>query len=291
MRLPVIWAGCALLFSAIALAAPNGLVVCHTDYGSDSIYAGMLKGAIYSAFASAKVDSLTHSVAPFDILGGAFLLAEGCAAFPKGTTFCCIVDPGVGTQRKCLVLETESEQYFVGPDNGLLSFVAEKYGVRALHVCTNQKLWRPKEVSSTFQGRDILGPVAAAIASGTPVSEAGPAYDTQKMVRVELPESKVENGAAQGVVIRTDWYGNLVTNITAEQMRLLEIKEGDGVDVTVGKAHYAADFVATYGSVPPGDRLVLVQSSGYVELAQNMVNLAQSLGEGTMAPVTLRKMK
>lgn len=281
-------AGLVIALCAGAPAAePNGLVVLLTDYGADSVYVGMLKGAVYSTNVELKTDSITNSVPAFDIAAGAWMLAEACGAFPEGTVFCCVVDPGVGTERKCVVLETGNGQWFVAPDNGLLTAVAERDGVRALRECTNKALFFAKGASTTFHGRDIFGPVAAALASGTPPAEVGP--ELASMTRLELPGSRVDNGTAFGEVIRRDPYGNLVTSIRREDLAALGLRYGDGVDVTIGDANYTAPFVRTYGSVPPGDRLVLVQSSGFVECAVNMNSLADIIAEGLHAEVRLSK--
>jgi len=129
--------------------------------------------------------------------------------------------------------------------------------------------------------------VAAALASGTPLADVGRKLDD--IVRLDLPESRLEGNAAHGEVIRVDPYGNIVTNVRREDLEKLGIAKGEGVDVTIGAQHYSAPYVTTYGEVPPGDRLVVVQSSGFVELAANMNNLAQILGEGLHAPVAMKK--
>lgn len=279
-----------LSLCATAAVTPNGMVILHTDYGADSIYVGILKGVIYTKFADATIDAITNSVPPFDIVSGAYMLLEACAAFPPGTVFCCVVDPGVGGSRKPIALATGAGHIFVGPDNGLLSLVAERYGVEDLRECTNELFWREGERSTTFHGRDVFGPVAASLAAGIPLDQVGPRLDARELTALNIPQSRVEDGAAYGVVIRIDVYGNLITNITRDQLESLGIGEGQGVDVTVGEQRYATDYVRTYSSVPSGDRLVLIQSSGLVELAQNMLNLAEQLGAQRLAPVILRKM-
>ena len=277
----------AVCATCAAAAAPNGLVVLLTDYGADSIYVGAIKGAIYTKFPAARIDTLTNSVPPFDITSGAYLLAEGCKEFPPGTTFCCVVDPGVGAERKRIVLETKRGQFFVAPDNGLLSLVAKRDGIAGLREATNQVLWREGAVSHTFQGRDVFGPVAAAVSRGVPLPEVGPEF--KEMVFLPIEESRVENGVARGTVIRADDYGNVVTNITGDDLELIGLQTGDMAEITIGKARFAAPRKVTYSDVPQGDRLALIQSSGYVELAVNMGNLAKAIGEGVLAEVTIKK--
>ena len=266
---------------------PNGLVILLTDYGADSIYVGALKGAIYTAFPEARIDAITNSVPAFDVLAGAYILAEAAKEFPPGTTFCCVVDPGVGTARKGIVLETKTGHRFAAPDNGLLHLAAERCGVRQVREIGNKALWRKGAGSTTFHGRDIFGPVSAALARGVPVADVGPVLE--HMTPLDAPRSRVEQGIAHGTVIRRDPYGNLVTNITRADLEALGAQRGDALEVTIGKAAFTAPLVFTYADVPKGQKLVLVQSSGLVECAINLGNLAESIGEGLHAAVSIRK--
>lgn len=288
MRLThILLLGC-LATAFAAQSAPNGRVVLCTDYGVDSIYVGILKGVIYDRFADARVDSLTNAIPPYDIESGARILAEGCLVYPAGTVFCCVVDPGVGTSRRGIALETEKGQYFVGPDNGLLALVTQRDGIRALHAIENAALWRDGALSSTFHGRDVFGPVAAALASGVPLTEVGPAC--RDMVKLELPEPIITRDEARGRVFRVDDYGNLITDIPGEALvRGLNLKRGEVLSVAVGAASFEAPFVRTYADVPVGSRLVLIQSMGYIELAVNKGNLAQDAGEGVHADIVIRR--
>jgi hypothetical protein len=267
----------------------NSLVVLFTDYGADSIYVGALKGVIYAKFPQARIDTLTNSVPPFDVATGAYLLAEASKEFPKGTVFCCVVDPGVGLDRKRIVLETNTGHRFVGPDNGLFTLVARRFGIAELREITNEKLWREGQVSQTFQGRDIFGPVAAALANGVPLAETGP--ELKDLVRLPLEESRVERDTIRGTVVRSDWYGNLITNVTAEDLEKAGLQKNDMLDVTIGKARFTAPLKSTYGDVAEGRKVLVVQSSGYVECAINLRSLADDIHEGAHAPVTLRKAK
>lgn len=266
---------------------PNGLIILLTDYGGDSVYVGAIKGAIYATFPQARIDAITNSVPEFDVLAGAFCLAEAAPNYPPGTTFCCVVDPGVGTERRVVVLRTKSNHVFVAPDNGLLTLVADKLGVAALYEGNNRALWRETIPSNTFHGRDIFGPLAANLASGLPVEKVGePLGD---IVRLDIPKSVVDAGKVSGVVIRVDAYGNIITNIPQENIAALGIVENDKLQVTLGKAEFTAPFVATYGAVEKGSRLALIQSAGYLELAVNLGSLAKETGEGLYTPVVVQK--
>jgi hypothetical protein len=276
---------CAL--PAQAASQANGLVILFTDYGNDSLYVGSLKGAIYAKNGEARIDTLTNSVPAFDLVAGAHLLMEGCMPYPKGTTFSCVVDPGVGTDRKCIVLETKAGHRFVAPDNGLLTLVADRYGVAELRECTNPELWLMRDISTTFHGRDIFGPVAGALAGGVPMAEVGDKLES--MVRIDIPVNRVEANTLHGSVMREDPYGNLITTIRGEELRALGIAPGDRIAVIIGDASYSAPWVTTYGSVPEGERLIVLQSSGFVECAINQRSMAKAVGQGVHAPVTMRK--
>lgn len=268
---------------------PNGLVILMTDYGTDSVYVGIIKGAIYSKFPGAHVDDLTNAVPPFDITAAAYLLVEAAGEYPAGTVFVTIVDPGVGTSRKPIVLETKNGYCFVGPDNGMLTLVAEKFGVRQVRELTNKELWRAETTSTVFHGRDIFGPVGASIAGGAAVDRAGQALED--ITKLDIARSVVENGSASGSVIRTDPYGNIITNITVADVDALGAKPGDALNITVGRSSWNAPFKRTYAEVDEGKRLVVVQSSGFVECAINKGSLAGAIQEGFGAKVVVRKAK
>lgn len=288
---------CALaLLAAVAPAAaqdappappalqPNGVVALLTDYGADSLYVGMLRGAIAAKRIDVRTVDLTHSVPAYDILTGAFMLAEGCSAFPEGTVFCAVVDPGVGTDRRVLVLRTRKNQVFVAPDNGLLTVVAERDGVVEAREGTNRDLWSDAE-SHTFHGRDIFGPLAAALAAGAPVASAGP--DLPGFLRFEIPQARIRDGEIEGVVLRSDPYGNLVTNIPATLLAEADVRPDARLRVALGEETFEVPFKTTYSDVPAGERLALVQSAGFLELAVNLGSLAAETRADAKTPVAL----
>lgn len=271
--------------SVFAQAKVNGLVIMATDYGTDSIYVGALKGAMYTKNPEVRIDTLSNAIPPYDILAGAYMIAEACDEFPMGTTFVCVVDPGVGTDRRCIVLETRSGQYFVAPDNGLLHLVAERFGIQEIREATNTALWRSGIQSSTFHGRDIFGPVAAALAGGTALEEVGPALES--MLRLDIPAPRIEENVVYGQIIRIDWYGNCITNIGSDEIDALRLRTGDLLRVQAGPHHYTAPFAGTYSDVPEGQPLVVMQSIGLTELAINQGNLAERLELEHHAPVAI----
>lgn len=277
------------LIPVTARAEPNGMVILHTDYGADSVYVGMLKGAIYNRFPEARIDTFTNSIPPFDIALGAQMLEEGAPYYPAGTVFCCVVDPGVGTERRGIVLETESGHYFVAPDNGLLTGVVNALGARSIHVIENRVYWREGRESTTFHGRDIFGPVAASIASGVPLTEFGNVVNADQIFRVELVRSEMRDNIIYGQVMRVDEYGNVVTNVPESHVANLGVEMGDSLFITLGEHAFSVPLVRTYAEVPPGDRLACIQSFNLIELAVNMDSLANQIGAQAHMPLTIRK--
>lgn len=270
---------------ALAQTKANGLVIMATDYGADSIYVGALKGAMYTKNPDVRIDTLTNAIPAYDILAGAHALAEACAAFPMGTTFVCVVDPGVGTDRRCIVLETRKGQFFVAPDNGLLHLVADRFGIQEIREATNTAIWRSGEPSATFHGRDIFGPVAASIAGGAALEEVGPPLEA--MLRLDVPGPRIEQNVVYGQVMRVDGYGNCITNIGQEEIDQLRLRSGDLLHIQAGEHHYTAPFADTYADVSAGQPLVVLQSNGLVELAINQGNLMERLALAHHAPVAL----
>ena len=209
------------------MAAP--VIALLTDFGVRDTYVGEVKGALLSINPSVTIVDITHNIPPQDVRVGAFMLGNAVAAFPVGTVFVAVVDPGVGSERRPMLVETP-QGAFVGPDNGLLSRVIwhdERHaapsspgssplppGVKAWRL-TNPAYWR-ESISNTFHGRDVFAPAAAHYAAGVPASAMGePATD---LWRLPFPQPKLQAGAVTGEVVYTDHYGNLVTNIPAHML-------------------------------------------------------------------------
>jgi S-adenosylmethionine hydrolase len=189
------------------------IITLLTDFGSQDYFVGAMKGVILSINPSAQIVDITHDIPPQDIQAGAFNLLAGYTAFAAGTIHVAVVDPGVGSARKPLLIEC-GEQFFVGPDNGIFSWVCEREGnSRAIHL-TNEDFFR-HPVSRTFHGRDIFAPVAAALSNGVTVSELGD--EVSDFVRLDsLAPHKDSDGRIQARVLHIDRFGNCITNLTRE---------------------------------------------------------------------------
>ena len=285
-----LWLIVALGFTVgilIALNAPegktergtsaNGLVVLLTDFGAKDFYVGAMKGAIYSVFPAARIDSISHEVTPFDISQGAYTLAKASAEFPAGTVFVVVVDPGVGTPRKPIVMQTEDGKYFVAPDNGILTMVANSLGVAEVREIQNTDLMRGGALSSTFHGRDIFGPTGAHLASGTAFGSVGEVVKNYH--RLDLPLAERTESSIVGRIELIDEYGNALTNIPRTLFGGSDIVLGDKIVVSVGDPAQAIEvkYVNTYGDVPVGEYIGLFGSGEVLELAINQGNLGSAL--------------
>jgi S-adenosylmethionine hydrolase len=221
-----------------------------------------MKGVMLSIHPEVRIVDIAHEIPPRDIGEAAFVLRESCPYFPAGTIHVAVVDPGVGSERRAIIVETE-RYCFVGPDNGLFGTVCEAEAVRRVVAITNRDLMRP-EVSATFHGRDVFAPAAAHLAKGVAVSAFGP--EVSDWVRLELPEPKIEGARLLGRVVRVDRFGNAITNVSEEAFRAFA---GDGAfEIGVGVVRLR-EIVRSYASVSEGEPLTLFGSSGVLEVSIN----------------------
>jgi S-adenosylmethionine hydrolase len=206
-------------------------------------------------------------------MSGLALLSQAAETFPPGSIFVAVVDPGVGTKRKCILLLTKNGLIFVGPDNGIFTLAAEKFGVSGVYEITNRALMRPT-VSPTFHGRDIMAPVAAHLSLGAEPAEVGPPLKTFK--RLTMPRPRIIRKKIRGIVLNVDNFGNVITNIE-EGMISSFVRLGKKVNVKIGGQTLSLKFARTFGDVEMGAPLCYVGSGGFLELARNRGNLAAEL--------------
>jgi S-adenosyl-L-methionine hydrolase (adenosine-forming) len=277
MRRLAAFSALALLCALPALCAePPGLVVFLTDFGADSVAAGVVKGAVYGRFPAARVDSITHGVPAFDVRAGAWMLATGCDPFPSGTVFCCMVDPGTGDDTRAVVVKTSRGHLFVAPDNGLLTVVARRHGVDWAREASNRDLWGNADPAPTFLGRDLFAPLAASLALGVDPATVGPGIEDLHLLDLPLPE--VADGKIRGRVLYPDEFGNLITDIGSDDLRRAGFRHGDTLALTIGANPWTVPLALRYGDVPEGERVALVNGDGLLELAVNMGSLAEATG-------------
>ena len=256
---------------------PSPVVALLTDFGIEDPFVGIMKAVILSRCPDASFVDLTHSVPPQAVAEGAFLLERSVDWLPPGTVVVAVVDPGVGTPRRPVVLSALGRT-FVGPDNGLLSTVAARDVDARAYVIDTERLGL-RVPSRTFHGRDVFAPVAAELAAGRlePADAGAPAGD---LLEVAVPLPVVADGCVRGTVVTVDHFGNLITNID----RAL-VPAGPST-VEVGAARAAVR--ETYGEVGRGELVALVDAYDVLEVAVRDGNAARSLGAGRGTEVVVR---
>jgi S-adenosylmethionine hydrolase len=262
---------------------PNPIITLTTDYGTGDHLVGVLKGVILKINPEVTIVDITHEVAPFDLLDGALAIASAYSYFPPRTIHVVIVDPGVGTERRPLLVSGQN-QYFIAPDNGVLSGVFEKeQNFLVRHLTSEHYFLQP--VSKTFHGRDVFAPVAGWLSKHWQPGSMG--EDVTDFKRFALPKPKEADGGLKGVVLKVDSFGNLMTNFRAEDLPAEASEKGE-VKLQVG-AHPVSRLVSTFASGNAGEAVAFLGSSGYLEIAVNKGNASKNLGIGRGAPVLLAK--
>ena len=259
-----------------AAVKPIPTVVFMTDFGVVDDSVALCKGVMYSVAPELRIVDLTHQVAAFSILDGARFLSGASPYFPAGTVFVTVVDPGVGSARKAVVVKSKRGQYFVLPDNGLMTLVQDRDGIESAREITNRSWMIGAALSSTFHGRDIFSPVGAHVARGDDWTQVGPEVAVDRLVRLDLKPSKLDEHGLSGEVIALDGaFGNLVTNIRGEDFAKLGYQLGEKVHVTVGKTALDLLFSRTFSDVAAKQPLLYIDSRGKVSLAVNLGSFAE----------------
>ena len=274
-----------ILFLAFTIVsfAQNKIVVFQTDYGLKDGAVSAMKGVAMDVSPDLKLFDLTHEIPAFNIWEAAYRLEQTVAYWPAGTVFVSVVDPGVGTTRKSVVLKTNSGHYIVTPDNGTLTLVAQSLGIAELREI-DEKINRRKgsEKSYTFHGRDVYAYTAARLAAGViSFEQVGPALP-KEVVSMPFQKAKFESGKITGTIVILDiQYGNIWTNIPDDVFNQLNVKVGESVKVSIyhNKAKKYEDkmpYATTFGSVAKNKPLLYLNSLMQVALALNMGNFSNA---------------
>jgi len=257
----------------------NPLITLTTDFGSADHFAGVMKGVILGIAPRARIVDITHEVQPFEVADGGFTIAQAYRYFPKKTIHVVVVDPGVGSTRRPLLAEMGG-QYFVAPDNGVLSMIFSREQPKVRHITNEKYFLHP--VSRTFHGRDVFSPVAAHLASGVASARFGKRVDDFLRLSFDKP-TRTSKRAWTGTVLKVDRFGNLITN--------LHIDEFPGIRTRAFALNAGLQTVTrlalTFTECDPGELFVIVGSSGYLEVATNQGSAAKTLGCGAGSPVEL----
>jgi hypothetical protein len=263
-----------------------------TDFGVVDDSVALCKGVMYSIEPHLRIVDLTHQVTPFSILDGARFLFGATPYFPAGTVFVVVIDPGVGSSRKAIVVKSKRGQYFVLPDNGLMTLVQDRDGLESAREITNTNWMIGAALSSTFHGRDIFSPAGAHVAHGEDWTQVGPELDVNKLVRLNMTAPKLDDHGLEGEIIATDGpFGNLVTNISGEDFLKLGYGRGQNVHVTIGKTELNLPFVRTFSDVPLRKPLMYIDSRGHLGLAVNQASFAATYNVKPPVPIHIDRPK
>jgi len=244
------------------------IITLTTDFGTRDWFVGTMKGVILGIAPRAAIVDITHEIPPGDIRAGAFALGASCRFFPKGTVHLAVVDPGVGGARKAIAVQT-TKYFFVGPDNGVLSFALAREKIKSVRRLENPDyILHP--VSRTFHGRDIFAPVAAQLSRGAAIRGSGPAQ--QDFIRLSWPKPRVQRNRVAGEVVFVDRFGNAITNIESAVLNA-----PDRLEVFVGRKRLC-QVKAFYQSVRTGQAVAVPGSSGFLEIAVNGGSAARRFG-------------
>jgi S-adenosylmethionine hydrolase len=261
-------------------------IVFMTDFGVVDDSVAICRGVMYGIMPDVRIVDLTHQVTPFSIVDGARFLFGATPYFPAGTVFVVVVDPTVGSSRKAIVARSKRGQYFVLPDNGLLTLVEQRDGIEAVHEIKNPDWMIGSKLSSTFHGRDIFSPVSAHMARGDDWSKVGPEMPVKDLVRLDWKVATLADRGLSAMVIATDGpFGNLVTNVDGNEFLKLGYERGQEVPVKVGDKEMKMKFVKTFSDVPLNQPLLYIDSRGHLGLAVNQNSFAATYG--IKPPVTL----
>src|SRR5579863_964663 len=254
-------------------------IVFMTDFGVVDDSVAICRGVMYGIMPDVRIVDLTHQVTPFSIFDGARFLYGATPYYPAGTVFVVVVDPTVGSTRKAIVAHSKRGQYFVLPDNGVITLVEQRDGIDAVREITNTEWMIGTKLSSTFHGRDIFSPVGAHLARGEDWNTVGPEVSVKDLVRLNLESAKLNSNGLTATIIATDGpFGNLVTNVDGEDFLKLGYQHGQEVGVRVGDKELKMKFVKTFSDVPLNQPLLYIDSRGHLGLAVNQNSFAAIYG-------------
>ena len=266
------------------------IVTLLTDFGASDYFVGAMKGAILAVNPLARIVDITHEIPAHDVQAGAFTLLAVYESFPPQTIHLAVVDPGVGSARRPLLIITR-EHLFIGPDNGLFSYVCEREAMPPrVYQLTNEKYFRPR-VSATFHGRDIFAPIAGALSKGEPPAAFGELIDDQMRLAPLAPIHDAP-GAWSATIIHIDRFGNCITNITRRELTEEQFAEGARLEIGGREINSFRKFYAEEAQRGAGKLFAIWGSAGFLEIAANRASAARLLGaaRGQLVRLTKRKL-
>lgn len=261
----------------------SSVITLTTDFGVQDHYVGVLKAVLISIAPDARLIDVSHQIPPQDIMAGAWVVRNTAMLYPPDSVHLVVVDPGVGTARKPVALRI-NDQYFVGPDNGIFSLIADSHNYQAVEL-TNPDYWLPNP-SRTFHGRDVFAPVAAHLSRGVPLNDLGKPSEQLETYRWAVPIS--DKDGIQGWIVHIDHFGNLISNIPEKMIR--EAAAVADLKIYVGNT-ILEEIVDTFGDVEEGEPAAYIGSSGVLEVAINKGSARQMLGveKGAQISIVVQK--
>lgn len=250
-----------------------------TDYGADDEFVGVCHGVIHTACPGCPVIDVTHGIPRHDVRRGAVVLRNALPYMPAGVHVA-IVDPEVGTERRAIAVACEGGRTLVGPDNGVLSLAWERFGGPVEAVDISRSPHRLEPVAATFHGRDIFSPVAAHLARGEELAEAGERLDPAELRRLELPAPRVERGAVRAPVLLVDGFGNVALGVGHADLAGTGLTLGRDLAVEASGERFSAKLVRSFADVEPGGMLVYEDAYRMLAVAVNRGDAAAALGVG-----------
>jgi len=242
-----------------------------SDFGPRDSYVAEMKAVVLSRCPEVRLVDISHEIPKFDVQMGAFVLASAARSFPKGSIFLAVVDPGVGSKRMPLIVQSDRSLY-VGPDNGLLMLAASREGLRSVYRIETSR-YCTSTISATFHGRDIFAPVIGDLASDIPISDIG--SKVPNYVEPEFCRPVVEENSVNCQVLHVDDFGNVITNVSISDLETIGLTLGDRVILKIGKKQLKLRFVRIYNEIPEEAVGCLLGSHGFLEIAIRMRNASK----------------
>jgi len=260
--------------STLSPSGARPTIIFMTDFGTANDAVAICKAVIVGIAPDARIMDITHQVTPYSIEEGSRFLEAVSPYYPAGTVFVAVIDPGVGTSRKAIVVKSKKAQFFVLPDNGLITPVIDRDGLDSAREITNPNWMIQSAISSTFHGRDIFSPAAAHLAAGWDYNLVGP--EVPQLVRLTPKTSTTTDKGISGDIIGLDDpFGSLLTDIPGDEFKQLGYNLGDKLRIEINKKSVTLPYVKTFMDVSVGDSLLFVDSRGRVSIAVNQGNYSK----------------
>ena len=262
-------------------AVPNPIITLTTDFGLRDPYVAEMKAVILKVCPATIIVDITHQIEKFNIRMGAYILAAAASYFPEGTIHIVVVDPGVGTKRRAILIQTK-QSYYIGPDNGVLTLAAKNQGIKHIYRIENPRFMLPR-ISNTFHGRDVFAPAAAHLANGISPSEFGP--EIHKIVTPRFAKITKRENTLTGEVIHIDGFGNVITNLREKDLESMRVKSM--VNLKLKNVRLKLKLCKAYSEVGAQKPLAIIGSHNFLEISINQGNAAETFKTKVGGKITI----